>query len=207
MGTVQQPIIPIKEVNETDRHRLIGMVVQRPMIWSKNVPVNKDEVKAAWEFMAQAMTTPGRGFDVTLVKKMWKNIYDSYVKIMKSDDPSKSKWQYLQPMNFLGKDFGPRKPKVEKSGSKSAKKKKVKNEPMQQQTPNSMLYYQQSPGQFQGMFGSPRSTDRPSRINSSLGASVYQPVNKDDPSTFFSHVRFELAHFVRRLIDLEQQFT
>jgi hypothetical protein len=58
-----QPIIGIKSTTDNDRAQLIHFVSQRPIIWSKDFPMDKTQLAAAWEFIAQALTSPGRGFD------------------------------------------------------------------------------------------------------------------------------------------------
>jgi hypothetical protein len=68
-----QPLIQIKATTDADRNQLIHFISQRPMIWSKDVTQDKTQLDAAWQFIAQALTGPGRGFDGNSLKN-----YETY---------------------------------------------------------------------------------------------------------------------------------
>ncbi|KAI6191670.1 Unconventional myosin-X [Aphelenchoides bicaudatus] len=90
------------QVTAADRLKLIKLVSERPMIWDSNIKGSKDQVQTGWQGIALELSTPGRNFDVFLIKKVWSCLRGEYSKNKKD---VYSKWQYLRPLSFLEVDF------------------------------------------------------------------------------------------------------
>jgi hypothetical protein len=64
---IQQKVLTLSDVVETDRKRIIELYRSRPILWVSEMPPDREKTKTAWDFIAETSSSYERKFEGELV--------------------------------------------------------------------------------------------------------------------------------------------